>query len=70
MPKGKKEEKQVVDDKFQQLDISTKDPRTAILMLDSPEGLVTCTACQALHKHIEKCKHFPLQLSFLLSQFS
>jgi hypothetical protein len=54
MPKGKKEEKQVVDDKFQQLDISTKDPRTAILMLDSPEGLVTCTACQALHKHIEK----------------
>jgi len=38
------------------VDVSTREPRTVVLMLDSPEQAVVCTACQALHKHMEKCK--------------
>ena len=41
--------------KFAQVDISTCDPRTVVLLLESPELGITCKACEALHKHAEKC---------------
>ena len=41
--------------KFQQVDVNAKDPRTVVLMLDSPEQSIVCRACQALQKHMEKC---------------
>lgn len=57
---------------FQTVDVSTREPRTVVLMLDSPEQAVVCTACQALHKHMEKCERnqrmgepLPLLTSFL-----
>jgi len=42
--------------KFQGVDVSTKDPHTVVLLLDSPEVAIVCKACEALHKHMEKCK--------------
>ena len=41
---------------FQTVDISTKDPCTLVLLLDSPEILITCKACEALKKYVEICK--------------
>lgn len=46
----------VLVQKFQCVDVSTKDPRTVVLMLDSPEPVVVCKACDAIHKYIEKCE--------------
>ena len=41
---------------FQNVEISTKDPRTLVLMLDSPETTIVCKACGALKKYIEICE--------------
>lgn len=40
--------------RFQQVEVLAKDPRTVVLMLDSPEPSIVCKACQALHQHVEK----------------
>ena len=44
--------------KFQGVDVSTKDPHTVVLLLDSPEVAIVCKACEALHKHMEKCRQY------------
>lgn len=41
---------------FQNVEISTKDPRTVVLMLGSPETAIICKACEALKKYVEICK--------------
>ena len=41
---------------FQNVEISTKDPRTVVLMLDSPEAIIICKACEALKKYVEICE--------------
>ena len=41
---------------FENVEISTKDPRTVVLMLDSPEVVIVCKACEALKKYVEICK--------------
>ena len=38
------------------MDIVSKDPRTVVLMLDSPEPLVQARACEALLKYMQQCK--------------
>ncbi len=43
--------------KFQNVEVSTKDPRTVLLMLDSPEPGIVCKACDAIHKYIDKCEY-------------
>lgn len=40
---------------FQPVDISTREPRTVMLMLESPEPAVVVKALQALHQHMQKC---------------
>lgn len=42
--------------KLPKIDISTSDPRTVVLMLDSPELNIISKACEAIHKHLEACK--------------
>ncbi len=44
--------------KFQCVEVSTKEPRTVLLMLDSPEAVVVCKACEAIHKYIDKCEQY------------
>ncbi len=44
--------------KFQAVEVSTSDPRTVLLMLDSPEPVIVCKACEAIHKFIDKCELF------------
>ena len=41
---------------FGQVDIVSKDPRTVVLMLDSPEPLVQAKACEALLKYMQQCE--------------
>jgi len=48
--------------KFQGVDVSTKDPHTVVLLLDSPEVAIVCKACEALHKHMEKSEQNCLEL--------
>lgn len=43
--------------KLSKVEISTSDPRTIVLMLDSPEVGVISRACEALLKHVESCKY-------------
>ena len=38
---------------FQQVEVCASDPRTVVLMLDSPEQAIVCRACKALQKHME-----------------
>ena len=40
--------------------MSSKDPHTVVLLLDSLEVPIVCKACEALHKHVEKCKETAL----------
>jgi len=40
--------------KFPEIGISSKDPRTVVLMLDSPEFVIVCKAAEALQKYAEK----------------
>ncbi|XP_064385237.1 armadillo repeat-containing protein 3-like [Halichondria panicea] len=60
MPKSKTPKKKdadkapPVDEKFQTVEVSTSNPRTVLLMLDSPEPVVVCKACEVMHKFIEK----------------
>jgi hypothetical protein len=51
----KEQEKAPGDESFQAVDISTREPRTVILMLSSPEPTVVVKALQALHQHMKKC---------------
>jgi hypothetical protein len=50
----KEQEKAPGDESFQAVDISTREPRTVILMLSSPEPTVVVKALQALHQHMKK----------------
>ena len=50
---------------FGQVDIVSKDPRTVVLMLDSPEPLVQAKACEALLKYMQQCE---LELDVWLQQ--
>lgn len=40
---------------FQPVHISTTEPRTVMLMLESPEPDVVVKVLQALHQHMQKC---------------
>ncbi|XP_019862006.1 PREDICTED: armadillo repeat-containing protein 3-like [Amphimedon queenslandica] len=58
-PKAKKKDdkssdKNAVDEKFSQLDITTSDVRTAVIMLDTPETSIVCKSCQSLQSYMEK----------------
>ena len=41
---------------FQNVDISTKDPCTLVLLLDSPEVVIICKACESLKKYVDICE--------------
>lgn len=45
---------------FQQVEVCASDPRTVVLMLNSPEQAIVCRACEALHKHMENGRHSEL----------
>jgi HEAT repeat protein len=78
MPKGKKEPVSAQVESFGQVDIISTDPRTVVLMLDSPEGLVQAKACEALLKYMKQSENnikelmgydlLPRLLKLLLSQ--
>ena len=49
--KSKDSEPTQTSDSFAPLDLTTRDVRTAVLMLDSPEDTVVAHACDALYKY-------------------
>ena len=70
--KVKKDEKGPPDDVFDPLLVESRQAKTVVLMLESPEEEVLTKACEAIYKFVDKSKHFQSIFEFvkILHRFS
>ena len=54
--KIKKDEKGPPEDVFDPLLVESRQAKTVVLMLSSPEDDVLSKACEAIYKFVDKCK--------------
>ena len=59
--KIKKDEKGPPEDIFDPLLVESRQAKTVVLMLSSPEDDVLAKACEAIYKFVDKCKFLLLQ---------
>ena len=62
--KIKKDEKGPPEDVFDPLLVESRQAKTVVLMLSSPEDDVLSKACEAIYKFVDKCKK-PLFVMFI-----